>query len=112
MPKINRVVLNRGRFQAQGDGLEKSRPWAQEDVPTKSDGHAFLDELKGKLTPSELAVRATCFEKAKKWVDKSPRQGHNIVSPMKPSFLPSPPIRSIRVDGELYSGVAFKDDDR
>jgi len=112
MPKTFRAVLNRGRFQAQGDRLEKSRPWAQEDVPTKSDGHTFLDELKERLTPAEFAVRASCFEKAKKWVDNSPQRGHNIVSPIKSSFPPSPPIRSIRVDGELYSGFAFKDDDR
>ena len=31
----NQQVMNRGRFQAQSDRLEKSAPWTQEDIPTK-----------------------------------------------------------------------------
>lgn len=101
--------MNRGRFQAQGDRLEKSTPWAQEDIPTKLDGYSFLDDLKGQLTPSELSVRVSCFEKAKNWVNEAPRQGYVVVTPIKTSFQPYPPIKDIRVDGELYSGTAFKD---
>lgn len=28
-------MMNRGRFQARSDRLEKSAPWAQDDIPTK-----------------------------------------------------------------------------
>lgn len=31
----NQQVMNPGRFQVQGDRLEKSTSWAQEDIPTK-----------------------------------------------------------------------------
>lgn len=105
----NRTVLNRGRFQAQGDGLEKSRPWADADVPTKQEGHTFITELKGQLSPAELAIRKNCFQKAKQWVDEAPQKGYVVVTPIKTSFQPYPPIKDIRVDGELYSGSAFKD---
>ena len=47
----NQIILNRGRFQAQGDGLEKSRPWAMQTIPTKTEGHNYLAELKHQLRP-------------------------------------------------------------
>ena len=109
MPKQNRKKLNRGRFQAQGDGLEKSKPWAEKAVPTKVKGHEYIDDLKGQLRPSDLNVRRTCFERANKWVDAAPANGYVVVEPIKTSFPLIPPVKSIRVDGELYEGVAFKD---
>ena len=101
--------MNRGRFQAQGDKLEKSRPWAIEEPPTKVDGHVFIAELKNKLTNAELRARETCFKKATNWVDSAKSEGYVVKTVIKTSFYPSPPIRDIRVDGEIYSGVAFKD---
>ena len=109
--KTNTNCLNRGRFQAQGNGREQSRPWAEKNIPTKDDGKDFLNELQGKLKPSEIKVRSNCFDKAYKWVDNAPRRGYVVDSPIKTSFLPTPPIKDIRVDGELYSGVAFKNKD-
>lgn len=109
MPRKNRVELNRGRFQAQGAGLEKSRPWAQEAIPTKPDGHGFLEELKAQLTPSELQARATCFMRANKWVDAAPALGYRIGKVVRTSFQPYPPVRDIRLDGEIHCGAAFKD---
>ena len=107
--RIHQQVMNRGRFQAQVNSLEKSTSWAQEEIPTKPDGHSYLDTLKGQLTHSELSARVSCFEKAKNWVDEAPRQGYVVVTPIKTSFQPYPPVKDIRVDGELYSGAAFKD---
>lgn len=105
----NKTVFNRGRLQAQGDGLEKSRSWADENVPTKQNGHTFITELKGLLTPTELAIRENCFVKAEQWVDDAPHTGYIVVTPIKTSFQPYPPVKDVRVDGELYSGAAFKD---
>lgn len=106
----NRNTPNRGRIQAQGDKVEKSRSWAEVYVPTKQKGHGFIDNLKGQLKPAELAVRLDCIRKAKKWVDSAPKNGYTAVTPIKTSFPPCPPIKDIRVDGEIYSGSAFKDD--
>lgn len=106
----NRNTPNRGRIQAQGGKVEKSRSWAELDVPTKSKGHGFIDDLKEQLTPSELTARLDCIRKAKKWVDAAPKNGYTVVTPIKTSFPPCPPIKDIRVDGEIHSGSAFKDD--
>ena len=111
MPRrqVNQNVLNRGRFQAQGDGLEKSRPWAMQDIPTKYDGHNFLTELKGQLTPAEYTIRQKCFERAVRYVDKAPSGGYSVISPARRSLTDIPPIRDVRVDVELFSGASFKD---
>ena len=100
--------MNRGRFQAQGGGLEESRAWNVETVPTKEEGKGYIKELKDKLAPAEVQIRQSCFEKAEKWVDEAPRNGYVVVTIIKTSFKPYPPIKDIRVDGELYSGAAFK----
>ena len=101
--------LNRGRVQAQGAGVEKSCSWAEPQIPTKRDGRDYLDNLKGQLTSAELRVRETCFDKALKWVNDAPASGYIVVNQIKTSFQPYPPIKDIRVDGELHSGAAFKD---
>lgn len=105
----NQNTLNRGRFQAQGGGLEESRPWAEIAIPTKQIGHSYIDELKGHLQPSDLELRLSCFDRANKWVDAAPSAGYVAVTPIKTSFPLLPPKKGIRVDGEIYSGVAFKD---
>ena len=109
MPRRKRNDLNRGRFQAQGMSLEKSCAWAETSIPTKMDGHGYLNNLKDQLTPAELRVRKTCFEKALKWVNNAPANGYVVDTPLKPTFSPYPPIRDVRVDGELYAGASFKD---
>ena len=109
MPRRRRQELNRGRVQAQGAGVEKSCSWAEAEVPTKEDGHGYLDNLKGQLTPAEQLVRESCFEKALKWVNDAPAKGYVVVTPIKTSFQPYPPIKDTRVDGELHSGASFKD---
>ena len=109
MPKQRRNDLNRGRFQAQGMSLEKSCAWAEASIPTKMDGHGYLNNLKDQLTPAELRVRKTCFERALKWVNNAPANGYVVDNPTKTSFYPYPPIRDVRVDSELYAGASFKD---
>lgn len=96
-------------MQAQGGGVEESSPWSVIEVPTKRDGNSYLDNLKKKLTPAALRVRKTCFEKALRWINGAPSNGYVVNIPIKTTFLPNPPIRDIRVDGEIFSGAAFKD---
>lgn len=109
MPKRKSTILNRGRFQAQGEGLEKSRSWADVNVPTKPQGHTYINELKAQLNHSELAARQTCFERAARWVNDAPSNGYVVVNQIKTSFQPYPPLKDIRVDGEIHCGSAFKD---
>lgn len=108
MAKRKTIIDNRGRFQAQGDGLEKSRPWTDVVIPTKDDGHNYLDDLKGQLKPTDLGKRQDCFSRASKWIDDAPSEGYYAVSPIKTSFLRYPPEKGIRVDGEIFRGKAFK----
>lgn len=49
------------------------------------------------------------FKKAEKWVNNAPVGGYVVVCPIKTSFTPCPPMKDVRVDGELFSGVSFKD---
>lgn len=67
MPRRNNNpnMLNRGRFQAQGGGLEESRPWADVEIPTKRNGKDYLNELKAQLQPTDLELRQSCFERAR-----------------------------------------------
>ena len=108
MAKWKNLMDNRGRFQAQGDGLEKSRSWTEVFIPTKDDGHNYLDDLKGRLKPAELRKRQDCFKRASKWIDDAPSEGYNAVAPIKTSFPLYPPDKGIRVDGEIFRGKAFR----
>lgn len=99
---------HRGRFQAQGNGTEKSVPWTLVSPITKSHANSNLAKLKEKLTPTELAVRQQCFEKAYEFVRRSPSGG--ISAFFKHSCVPFPPKRDIRVDIDVLSGIAFIDD--
>ena len=100
------VKPNCGRFQAQGNMLEKSRSWADDTVPTKSAGHNYLTELKQQLTRSELSLRQTCFERAEAFIDKAPYKGYDVCVT---SLIRIPPYKGVRVDVEVRRGLAFKD---
>lgn len=102
---------NRGRIQAQGNNLEKSRPWCQPTPPTKTDGHHFIDELIAALTPKQFQERELGFTQARRFVDQA-AGGGGIGPPTKKSF-PQPPLpRGCRVDIEVHKGIAFVPDDQ
>lgn len=66
---------HRGRFQAQGDGTEKSVPWILVSPITKSHANSNIAKLENKLTPAELLARRQCFEKAYEFVGSVPSGG-------------------------------------
>lgn len=99
--------LHRGRFQAQGDGTEKSVPWALIHPITKSHANSDIAKLEGKLTPVELNKRQQCFEKAYEFVRRAPSYG--ISAFFKHSCAPFPPIKDIRVDIDILAGTALID---
>lgn len=99
---------HRGRFQAQGGGIEESVKWALNKPCTKSHANKAIRELKNKLSSSELSVREKCFERVMNFVQRSPSNG--LMAIIKKPFTPIPPKRDIRVDIEILAGKAFIDD--
>lgn len=95
---------HRGRFQAQGDGLEESESWSQDEPLTKSAALRLLSRLKAKLSGKERARREKAFEKAEHYI-RNAEDG--IDSPLKKSFYDDKRNRSIRVDIEILAGKAF-----
>ena len=98
---------HRGRFQAQGNGLEKTVSWTLVSPILKSQANKSIDNLKKKLSPAELSARKECFEKAYNFVKRAPANG--VSAFFKYSCVPFPPNKDIRVDIDVLAGVAFID---
>jgi hypothetical protein len=95
---------HRGRFQAQGGGLEESEAW-NEDVPLQAlKGHHLLSGLRTKIPTREAMLRRDSFGKAHRFIDSAASSGG--VDPCKKSFLVRG-SRDQRVDIEVQSGLAF-----
>lgn len=104
---------NRGRIQAQGtDGpkshLEKSESWASDDVPSKTEGHSLVNDLKGKLTDKQLQIRQKAFNQVDRLIDRAPASG--IEAQFTNSYAAVPPCGQNRVDVEIRAGKAFRND--
>ena len=97
---------HRGRFQAQGGGIEESEAWAQSLPLPASDAYNLLKRLKGKLTGAEFGMRERAFEKAEQYVHEASRNG-GIRGLMKASFPQPPRSDQRRVDIEVSKGLAF-----
>lgn len=98
-------MTNRGRFQAQGDDLEKSAPWATDNTIYKQTGIERIDNLQGQLTQNELNVRQTSIQKARNLVNQAPAEGYS--AQLIKSFYDDVRQRSIRIDVEIRAGSAF-----
>ncbi|ULQ51701.1 hypothetical protein [Flavihumibacter fluvii] len=97
-------MTNRGRFQAQGNGVQKSSAWTTDNTIYKHDGHIHINNVEGQLTNPELAERNLALQKARNFVNAAPNEG---VTPLKKTFKNSPLHRSVRVDVEVIAGFAF-----
>ncbi|MEM9887691.1 MAG: hypothetical protein AAF849_17480 [Bacteroidota bacterium] len=93
---------HRGRWQAQGGGLEESESWAQDEPLSKEDGQQLLNQLKEKLSKKDLKDREKLFEQAERFVNNA--QG--VDAPFSHSFR-SRKKRGVRVDLEIKAGRAF-----
>ncbi|MFL5358507.1 hypothetical protein [Archangium sp.] len=97
---------HRGRFQAQGGGLEKSIPWMQPLPPPVAEGLALATALYSSLSRAEQKERATGYAQLTRWVASRPPAG--VAAVVKMSF-PKPALRGgIRMDVEVLAGMAFK----
>lgn len=103
-----KVKQHRGRFQAQGAGVEQSVAWTLVSPSSKSHGNDCILKLRAKLSPAELLAREECFIKAVDFVNRAPSYG--ISAFLKHSCIPFPPQKDIRVDIDVLAGVAFIDD--
>lgn len=94
---------HRGRIQAQGEDLEESVTWSQDEPLSKKDGLELLESLKSKLSKHDLEVREKEFAKAKRFIQNV--QGGED-TPSSQSFL-NRKTKKERVDIEVWSGTAF-----
>jgi hypothetical protein len=100
---------HRGRFQAQGGGLEESEPWNQERPLLATQGHSLLNMLERKIAVREATLRRDSFIRAHRFIDSAATAGG--VGPCKKSFLVRG-SRDQRVDIEVHGGLAFLPDIR
>jgi hypothetical protein len=95
---------HRGRFQAQGGGLEESEPWNEEEPLRAAKGRQLLESLRLKIPAREAELRREAFMKAHRFIDSAATSGG--VGPCKKTFLVRG-SRDQRVDIEVQSGLAF-----
>ena len=93
---------HRGRIQAQGNGVEKSVTWSQDEPLSREQGKKLLQQLKGKLNAKEHAERAEQFEQAERYIEGA----NGIPAPERRTFQ-NRKTKDVRVDIEVLAGRAF-----
>ena len=97
---------HRGRWQAQGGGIDIGVGWNQSHPLTLSEGLMKLEELKAKLSPKDRRIRADSFEMAEAFARKA-ASGFGITVTGLKFERNFPPGREVRVDLEIRKGTAF-----
>jgi hypothetical protein len=103
---MGKKPAHRGRFQAQGGGVEESIAWAQDVAPTVGEGLQMLNQLADKLAPTERRKRSEAFDKARAYVKRAGEHG-GVDAVDRKSW---PRGSDIRVDLEVLIGRAFVPD--
>jgi RHS repeat-associated protein len=99
---------HRGRWQAQGNGLEKSEPWNQSSPLTLSQGLSLLEALVLKLNPTERRERLVAIEQAKLFARRISVVGGISARDFRPKSFPNGVGRNKpRIDLEIRAGRAF-----
>lgn len=93
---------HRGRIQAQGNGVEKSVTWSQDEPLSREQGKTLLQQLKGQLSDKEHAERAEQFEQAERYIAGA----NGIPAPERRTFQ-NRKTKDVRVDIEVLAGRAF-----
>jgi hypothetical protein len=94
---------HRGRIQAQGENLEESVTWAQDEPLSKKDGLKLLELLKSKLSKKELKDREKQFKQAERFIENV-QDGANAPSTISFKNLKT---KKERIDIEVWCGTAF-----
>ncbi|MBN1463997.1 MAG: hypothetical protein JW922_10040 [Paludibacteraceae bacterium] len=100
---------HRGRIQAQGENLEESQSWAQEEPPTKTDGLNMLQKLMNKLSKKDREIRRKPCEKAKKFIENAAENGGVDATVFKSFYVKD--TDKERIDIEVRQGIAFVPDE-
>ena len=98
-------MTNRGRFQAQGNDLEKSAPWATDNIVYKHVGIERINNLQGQLTQNEFNARQNSIQKVRDLVNQAPPEGY--CAQLIKSYYDDVRQRSVRIDIEIRAGSAF-----
>jgi hypothetical protein len=102
------TALHRGRIQAQGKTLEESESWAKDTFLTLDEGKVLIENLKGKLTKTELKIRKKAFEDLEKYVEEHSDIGLSAPHLGKAGRFHVKDTKSERVELEIHAGLAFK----
>ncbi|MEL7421713.1 MAG: hypothetical protein AAFN81_01925 [Bacteroidota bacterium] len=94
---------HRGRIQAQGDGLEKSESWSQDDPLTKEEGLSLLKRLWNSLTKKEKEAREKPYNDATRYIENVDR---GLDATVKKTFR-NRKTKDVRIDIEVLAGRAF-----
>jgi hypothetical protein len=97
---------HRGRWQAQGAGVEASKPWAQADPLLSADGRLPLTALENGLAPGEKAARAGAFVRANQYIDRCEQAG-GVAATVIRSFPVANDTDGRCIDLEVKAGMAF-----
>lgn len=106
MSSRNKKPEHRGRIQAQGEGLEDSEAWAQDNPPTVKEGKDKISVLKSKLSKADLEKRNELFDQAEKFIEQAGENG-GVHAQVSKSFKNTKKSKKARVDIEVISGRAF-----
>ena len=96
---------HRGRVQAQGNKLEASEAWSQDEPPTVDEGLNFLERLIAKITRHQFLEREKEFEKAENFIKQAGDNG-GVDAKVSKTFKKKG-TKDVRVDIEVIKGTAF-----
>ncbi len=108
MSKKDDNLEHRGRFQAQGGGVEESESWAQGSPLSIFKALGLLRKLMLKLTTKDLKRREKEFKKAESLIKEASGNG-GVLAKFSKSFKVKG-SKDERVDIEVLSGKAFVKD--
>lgn len=97
-------MKHRGCIQAQGEKLETSETWSQNEPLTKDKGLEKLVKLKNKIPKKEAEIREKAFRKAKRFIENGPYQ---VVDRKISKTYMVTDTEHERVDIEIQKGIAF-----
>jgi len=97
-------MKHRGRIQAQGENLEASESWANDEPLTKNEGLLLLEKLRNKIPKKEAEIRQSAFSKAIEFIKQGP---HEVILGAIFRSYRVKGTKQERVDIEIQSGQAF-----
>ena len=101
-------MKHRGRIQAQGEKLEASESWSQDEPLTESEGIRLLEKLKNKIPKKEAEIRKVAFKKAEKYIQTASENGGLNAQSFATFNVKG--CSKERIDIEVREGIAFVSD--